>query len=396
MSKYFSSIFFLIVGLSMSASLYWEFNNDRRLSTTGKTAEAIYARYTVRSSVIMSALGLDELYGTASTDIAINADGKQVDVRNVSIPPTVLKQMKAGEKVYLQYLPDTPNIVRFVGHRRMPVWGILFPLALFYFAYYLLPSNDEGQSSSRRGAARPRRAAPVALNMSATAAAHAQVSKNPVDSSMAIACPQCAYIRSPDNPAPDWQCPSCGIAYAKFQKSNTESNSNGSTRAGTHGHQFVSNAPMILCKKFAIAKSRRLQTSDTEGTVLVSRDAIYFAKDGGGQGSLLAIGGILGGAIGAVIAAAAAVAAERLITGPRLKAAGAIPFDQLPSEVQAYFARLGCSGDVVVLPRSAMKEASASLWTGINLKTDTHLFVLRVGPLEFSKVRKRLSFYKWL
>ena len=97
-----------------------------------------------------------------------------------------------------------------------------------------------------------------------------------------------------------------------------------------------------------------------------------------------------------VIAGAAAEAEERLIIGQLLKAAGAIPFDRLPSEVQAYFARLGCSGDVVVLPRSAVKEVSASLWTGINLKTDTHLFELRVGPLEFSKVRKKLSFYKWL
>lgn len=212
---------------------------------------------------------------------------------------------------------------------------------------------------------------------------------------MAVACPKCAYIRSPNEVAPDWQCPSCGIAYAKFQKPSTESNSNGSTRAGTHGHQFVSNAPMILCKKFIIAKSRLLQTSETTGTVLVSRDAIYFAKDGG-LGSLVAIGGILGGAIGGVIAGVAAVAAERLISGPRLKAAGAIPFDQLPPEVQAYLTRLECSGDVVVLPRSAVKKISASFWTGINLNTDTHLFELRPGLLEFSNVRKRLSFYKWL
>jgi TPR repeat protein len=30
------------------------------------------------------------------------------------------------------------------------------------------------------------------------------------------ACPKCGYIRKPTDTAPDWQCPSCGIAYAKY------------------------------------------------------------------------------------------------------------------------------------------------------------------------------------
>ena len=29
-------------------------------------------------------------------------------------------------------------------------------------------------------------------------------------------CPKCAYVRSPDDAAPDWQCPKCQIVYAKF------------------------------------------------------------------------------------------------------------------------------------------------------------------------------------
>jgi glutaredoxin len=31
-------------------------------------------------------------------------------------------------------------------------------------------------------------------------------------------CPKCNYIRKPAETVPDWQCPSCGIAYAKFQQ----------------------------------------------------------------------------------------------------------------------------------------------------------------------------------
>jgi glutaredoxin len=29
-------------------------------------------------------------------------------------------------------------------------------------------------------------------------------------------CPKCHYTRRPEDTAPDWQCPNCGIAYAKF------------------------------------------------------------------------------------------------------------------------------------------------------------------------------------
>lgn len=32
-------------------------------------------------------------------------------------------------------------------------------------------------------------------------------------------CPRCRYERQPTNTAPDWQCPSCGVAYAKAEGS---------------------------------------------------------------------------------------------------------------------------------------------------------------------------------
>lgn len=35
---------------------------------------------------------------------------------------------------------------------------------------------------------------------------------------MNVVCPKCAYQRASTDTAPDWQCPSCGIAYAKYVK----------------------------------------------------------------------------------------------------------------------------------------------------------------------------------
>lgn len=33
---------------------------------------------------------------------------------------------------------------------------------------------------------------------------------------MAVICPKCSHVRPPDAGNPDWQCPNCGICYAKF------------------------------------------------------------------------------------------------------------------------------------------------------------------------------------
>lgn len=40
---------------------------------------------------------------------------------------------------------------------------------------------------------------------------------------MSIVCPKCSYQRTPADLAPGWQCPSCGIAYAKFRKPQSDS-----------------------------------------------------------------------------------------------------------------------------------------------------------------------------
>jgi ribosomal protein L37AE/L43A len=37
----------------------------------------------------------------------------------------------------------------------------------------------------------------------------------------AVACPKCSYVRKAAETAPAWQCPSCGIAYNKFQPENS-------------------------------------------------------------------------------------------------------------------------------------------------------------------------------
>jgi hypothetical protein len=40
--------------------------------------------------------------------------------------------------------------------------------------------------------------------------------------SQIMQCPKCSYERKTTDTNPDWECPSCGIAYSKFKKSATE------------------------------------------------------------------------------------------------------------------------------------------------------------------------------
>lgn len=35
---------------------------------------------------------------------------------------------------------------------------------------------------------------------------------------MESTCPKCRHVRQPGDTAPDWQCPSCGVAYAKVAR----------------------------------------------------------------------------------------------------------------------------------------------------------------------------------
>src|SRR5262245_50326401 len=43
-------------------------------------------------------------------------------------------------------------------------------------------------------------------------------------------CPKCKHVRTANEVAPDWQCPACGIAYAKYQQSQSMQATNPGTR----------------------------------------------------------------------------------------------------------------------------------------------------------------------
>ena len=82
-------------------------------------------------------------------------------------------------------------------------------------------------------------------------------------------CPKCHYQRqATDNPTPDWQCPACGVAYAKVNNVNQSAIIPPSQRA-QHANQFGKRTPLeyaltlfVLCSilllVISLAKKDRL------------------------------------------------------------------------------------------------------------------------------------------
>ncbi len=57
-------------------------------------------------------------------------------------------------------------------------------------------------------------------------------------------CPKCSYIRSQTDLAPDWQCPSCGIAYVKFK--STKEDFDGSDNTEREDITKIGNEGLII------------------------------------------------------------------------------------------------------------------------------------------------------
>jgi hypothetical protein len=54
-------------------------------------------------------------------------------------------------------------------------------------------------------------------------------------------CPKCHYVREPTDDAPDWRCPSCGIAYAKFEGAPPQGENSALTSSELEGRLTVLN-----------------------------------------------------------------------------------------------------------------------------------------------------------
>lgn len=87
-------------------------------------------------------------------------------------------------------------------------------------------------------------------------------------------CPKCAYIRNLSDAAPEWQCPKCGIAYAKFESAG-EVEQDTSPASGTESTTHTSSNSIETTDSVIAAK--KFTASSLIGAVLVSLLLGYYA-----------------------------------------------------------------------------------------------------------------------
>jgi glutaredoxin len=70
---------------------------------------------------------------------------------------------------------------------------------------------------------------------------------------MPIVCPKCNTVRAQDTPAPDWQCPACGVAYAKASANlsapaSAQVNGSAASLPIIHRHSFTPRTPSLMAR----------------------------------------------------------------------------------------------------------------------------------------------------
>ena len=71
---------------------------------------------------------------------------------------------------------------------------------------------------------------------------------------MPMTCPKCGHVRAAADSVPDWQCPKCGIAYAKYQTHLDQAATSAPTTAEQKTTQPLSlNNVILICVGIMVA-----------------------------------------------------------------------------------------------------------------------------------------------
>jgi uncharacterized protein YxjI len=75
-------------------------------------------------------------------------------------------------------------------------------------------------------------------------------------------CPKCGHVRVESETAPDWQCPKCGIAYAKFveAQSQPQSHVGASSGAAAADLDLTGHLAVFVTQKFEIMEMLAIET----------------------------------------------------------------------------------------------------------------------------------------
>jgi glutaredoxin len=109
---------------------------------------------------------------------------------------------------------------------------------------------------------------------------------------MAYRCPKCQYERKATDQAPAWQCPACGVAYAKVTNGSAQASVRETYRSGKSSNSGISLLAIIVLALVVVGGFLLFTAEDEPQTVNVAQLMAGFsgqsAAQAGGQVTLYA------------------------------------------------------------------------------------------------------------
>jgi glutaredoxin len=100
---------------------------------------------------------------------------------------------------------------------------------------------------------------------------------------MAYRCPKCQYERKATDQAPDWQCPACGVAYAKVANTGSQANVRQTSTSSQSSNSGVSLLAIIVLVLVVAGGFFLLTGEDEPQTVNVAQLMAGFSGQSTGQ-----------------------------------------------------------------------------------------------------------------
>lgn len=111
---------------------------------------------------------------------------------------------------------------------------------------------------------------------------------------MSIICPKCDYERQPEDEAPDYECPKCGVIYAKYRKVGRVPEASKPKAAPEPPKEAITPPPAPKNAKLAACRTCGKEVSKTAKTCPHCGEEKPAPASGGSGCALVIIGGVIG------------------------------------------------------------------------------------------------------
>jgi hypothetical protein len=138
-----------ILALAVVGPTVWV---DHQLATQGRRAAVTEIGVTKHSKAILSLVGQDDFLCSYTATVGFETDTGHVVARGISMPSADVERLKQKSALFIDYLPDKPNMVRFSDDTGTAWLGLLVPLWFFGMHFAVRRKLDRQAALKARNA----------------------------------------------------------------------------------------------------------------------------------------------------------------------------------------------------------------------------------------------------